>query len=154
MFVFWHDRWLSEIYFNRRPDDCTFFFRVVIFSGCNLNPLKNMSGQMSVPFFSGINFFQSYVSTIIGACVKIRTPITTRKNYDPPQKKVHSSGRPWFSFVFCAPTNDQTTVSFFRRSYFFSSFAIIGVRILTRQTVIWDLFQLLARQLYLFLFGL
>ncbi len=26
VFIFWHDRWLSEIYSNRWPDDCTFFF--------------------------------------------------------------------------------------------------------------------------------
>jgi hypothetical protein len=25
VFVFWHDRRLSEIYSNRRPEDCTFF---------------------------------------------------------------------------------------------------------------------------------
>jgi hypothetical protein len=58
-----------------------FFFRVVIFSGCNLNLPKNMASQMTVPFFSGSKFFRSYVSTIIGARVKIRTPITTPKNY-------------------------------------------------------------------------
>ncbi len=39
-------------------------------------------------FFSGSNFFQLYVSTIIGARVKIRTPIMTQKNYD--QKKRYS----------------------------------------------------------------
>jgi hypothetical protein len=59
-----------------------FLFRVVFFSGCNLNPPKNMASQKTVPFFSGSIFFRLYVSTIIGACVKIRTPITTQKNYD------------------------------------------------------------------------
>ncbi len=39
-------------------------------------------------------------------------------------------------FVFCALTDDQTTVPFFFRVVIFSSFVIIGVRILTRQTVI------------------
>ncbi len=34
----------------------------------------------TVPIFSGSNFFRSYVSTIIGACVKIRTLIMKRKN--------------------------------------------------------------------------
>ncbi len=56
-------------------------------------------------------------------------------------------------FAFCAPTNDQTTVPFFFRVLIFSSFVIIGVRILTRQTVIWDLFQPSARQLCLFFLG-
>ncbi len=51
--------------------------------------------------------------------------------------------------VFCAPTDDRKTVPFFW-SYFFQSFVIIGVRILTWQTVIWDLFQPSARRLYLF----
>ncbi len=41
----------------------------------------------TVPFFSGSIFFWSYVSTIIGARVKIWTPITTQKNYDPPPKR-------------------------------------------------------------------
>ncbi len=54
-------------------------------------------------------------------------------------------------FVFCAPTDDQTTVPFFQ-VVIFSSFVIIGVRILIRQTVIWDLFQPSARQLYLLFF--
>ncbi len=56
------------------------FFLGRNFSGCNLNPPKNMAGQTT--FFSGSNILRSYVSTIIGACVKIRTPITTRKNYN------------------------------------------------------------------------
>jgi hypothetical protein len=56
-------------------------------------------------------------------------------------------------FVFCAPTDDQTTVPYFSPVIIFSSFVIIGVRILTRQTVIWDLFQPSARWLYLFFFG-
>ncbi len=64
-----------------------FYFWVVIFSGCHLNPPKNMADQTTVPFFSGSNFFRSYVSTIVGARVEIRTPITTRKNYDPPKKR-------------------------------------------------------------------
>jgi hypothetical protein len=38
------------------PDDCTFFFTVVIFSGCNLNPLKNIAGQTTVRFFSVVTF--------------------------------------------------------------------------------------------------
>ncbi len=55
-----------------------------------------MAGRTTVPlFFSGSNFFQSYVSTIIGARVKIRTPITTPKKYDQ-KKKVQSSGRLYF----------------------------------------------------------
>ncbi len=42
VFVFWHDRQVSEIYSNWRPDDCTFF------SGRNLidkgkNPPKNIA---------------------------------------------------------------------------------------------------------------
>ncbi len=37
--------------------------------------------------FSGSIFFRSYVSTIIGARVKIRTPIMTWKNYDPKKKR-------------------------------------------------------------------
>ncbi len=78
--------------FNHRPDDCTFFFRVVIFFGCNLNPPKNMAGQMTVPFFSGSIFFRLYVSTKIGARVKIRTPITTRKNYDRKKRYSHLAG--------------------------------------------------------------
>jgi hypothetical protein len=32
------------------------FFLVVIVSGCNLNPPKNIAGQTTVPFFSGSNF--------------------------------------------------------------------------------------------------
>ncbi len=56
-------------------------------------------------------------------------------------------------YVFCAPTGDQTTVSFFFKVVIFSSFLIIGVRILTRQTVIWALFQPSARRLHLFFFG-
>jgi hypothetical protein len=56
------------------------FFLVVIFSGCNLNPLKNIAGQTTVPFFPVVIF--PVVSTIIGVCVKIQTPITTRENYD------------------------------------------------------------------------
>jgi hypothetical protein len=36
------------------PDDCTFFFGRN-FSGCNLNPLKNIAGQTTVGFFSGRN---------------------------------------------------------------------------------------------------
>jgi hypothetical protein len=51
-----------------------------------------MAGQTTVPFLSGSIFFRSYVSTIVGARVKIQTPITTRKNYDR-KKKVQSSGR-------------------------------------------------------------
>jgi hypothetical protein len=44
VFVFWHNRRLSEIYSNRQPDDCTLFFS----SGRNLinegrNPLKNIA---------------------------------------------------------------------------------------------------------------
>ncbi len=35
MFVFLHDRQLSEIYSNRRPDNCT-FFPVVVFSSLSL----------------------------------------------------------------------------------------------------------------------
>ncbi len=53
-------------------------------------------------------------------------------------------------FVFCAPTDDQMTVPCFSGRNFFQSFVIIGVRILTQQMVIWDLFQPLARWLYLF----
>ncbi len=41
-----------------------------------------MAVQMTVPFFSGSIFFRSYVSTTVGARVKIRTPITTLKIYD------------------------------------------------------------------------
>ncbi len=33
-----------------------FFFPVVFFSGCNLNPLKNIASQMTVHFFSGHYF--------------------------------------------------------------------------------------------------
>ncbi len=33
------------------------FFPVVIFSGCNLNPLKKIAGQTTVPFFPVIIFF-------------------------------------------------------------------------------------------------
>jgi hypothetical protein len=85
-----------------------FFFRVAFCSGCNLNPPKNMASQTTVPFFSGSIFFRSYVSTIIGARVKIQTQIrpkkittrkkrysrlagyvfqTTRKNYVPKKKR-------------------------------------------------------------------
>jgi hypothetical protein len=64
-----------------------FFGGVVVFSGCNLNSPKNMAGQTTVPIFSSSIFFRSYVSTIIGDRVKIRTPITTRKNYDPKKKR-------------------------------------------------------------------
>ncbi len=47
VFVFWHDRQLSEIYSNQRPDDCTFFF------GCNLidedrNPPKNIAHNFNL----------------------------------------------------------------------------------------------------------
>ncbi len=55
-------------------------------------------------------------------------------------------------FVFFAPTDDQMTVPFFR-VVIFSSFVIIGVRILTQQMVIWDLFQPLAGRLCLFFLG-
>jgi hypothetical protein len=55
---FWQELGLQ--YF---PADCFgfnfFFFLVVIFSGCNLNPPKNIAGQTIVPFFSGHNFFGS-----------------------------------------------------------------------------------------------
>ncbi len=51
--------------------------------------------------------------------------------------------------MFCAPTDNQTTVLFFQ-VVIFSSFVIIGVCILTQQMVIWDLFQPSARRLYLF----
>jgi hypothetical protein len=33
-----------------------FIFQVVIFSGCNLNPPKNMAGQTTVPFFLVVIF--------------------------------------------------------------------------------------------------
>jgi hypothetical protein len=59
-----------------------FFVRVVIFSGCNLNPPKNIAGQTTVPFFPVVFFSGCKSTTIIGVRVKIRTPITTRKNYD------------------------------------------------------------------------
>ncbi len=42
VFVFWHDRRLSEIYLHQRPDDCTFFFsRNLINEG--RNPPKNIA---------------------------------------------------------------------------------------------------------------
>ncbi len=42
VFVFWHDRQLSEIYSNQRPDDCTFFSsRNLIDKG--KNPPKNIA---------------------------------------------------------------------------------------------------------------
>ncbi len=72
------------------PVDCFgidfYFFPVVIFSICNLNPPKNIASQTTVSFYPVVIF--PVVSTIIGVRVKIRTPITTRKNYD--QKKRYS----------------------------------------------------------------
>jgi hypothetical protein len=48
LYLFWGGRNFFQfcnnwcLYFDTTPDDCTFFFRVVIFSGCNLNPPKNL----------------------------------------------------------------------------------------------------------------
>jgi hypothetical protein len=81
---FWQELGLHYV-----PVDCfgiNFFFQVVIFSGCNLNPPKNIAGQTTVPFFPVVIF--PVVSTIIGVHVEMRTPITTRKNYD--RKKRYS----------------------------------------------------------------
>ncbi len=49
----WLDRWLSEIYFNRRSDDCTFFF-----SGRNFFRWfeKHSRPDDCTFFFSGCNF--------------------------------------------------------------------------------------------------
>ncbi len=52
VFVLWNDRRLSDIYFNRQSDNCTFFFRVILFSGGS----KNIAGQMTVPFFLVVIF--------------------------------------------------------------------------------------------------
>ncbi len=71
--------------FNGRPDDCTFFFRVVIFSGCNLSPPKNMAEQTSVPFFLVVIF--PVVCKYHSWCLCQNTkPIKTRKNYDRTKK--------------------------------------------------------------------
>ncbi len=56
-------------------------------------------------FFSGSNFFWSYISTIIGTRVKIRTPITTKKNYDPKKKK----GTVVWPAMFFEPTEKYIT---------------------------------------------
>ncbi len=63
-----------------------------------------MAGQTTVPFFSGSNFFQSYVSTIIGAHVKIQTPITTQKNYNPKKKGTVD----WTAMFFKPPEKNTT----------------------------------------------
>jgi hypothetical protein len=81
LFVFRHDRWLSEINFNRQSDDCTIFFRVVIFS----SGLKNIAGQTTVPFFFWVVIFSghnwcSYFDTSTNYGTYIRPEkITTRK---------------------------------------------------------------------------
>ncbi len=52
VFVFWHDRRLSEIYSNRRPDNCTFFF-----SGCNLiDEGRNLPKNIAHNFFQNMRY--------------------------------------------------------------------------------------------------
>jgi hypothetical protein len=70
---FWRE--LGLHYFPADYFGIDFFFPAVIFSVCNLNPPKNIAGQTTVPFFSVVFF--PVVSTIIGVCVKIPTPIRT-----------------------------------------------------------------------------
>jgi hypothetical protein len=71
-----------------------FSFWVIIFSGCSLNPPKNIAGQTTVPFFPVIIFSgRKYYNWCL--CQNTNT------NHDPkklrPEKKVQSSGRLCFS---------------------------------------------------------
>ncbi len=72
------------------------FFSGSIFSGCNLNPPKNIAGQMTVPFFSGSIFFQ-VISTIPNWFLCQNTNTNYNQKKIRPEKKVQSSGRLCFS---------------------------------------------------------
>ena len=74
-----------------------FFFRVVIFSGCNLNPPKNMAGQMTVPFFLVVIFsvvckYHSWCS-----CQNMNT------NYDPKKTTTGKKGTVVWPAMFFEP---------------------------------------------------
>ncbi len=73
------------------------FFPVVIFSGCNLNPLKNIAGQTTVRFY-----FRPLRSR----------QILLLHNYNLKKKGTFFSGRNFFQF----PTDNRMTVRFFFRS--------------------------------------
>ncbi len=92
---FWRE--LGLHYF---PADCfgiIFFFPVVIFPGCNLNPPKNIASQTTVPFFSCSNFsvrkYHNWCS-----CQNTNT------NYDPKKIRPEKKGTViWLAMFFEPP---------------------------------------------------
>ncbi len=150
VFVFWHNRqpddcivpfiitviifpsrnWcdttdkLSEIYFNRRSDNCT-FFPVVIFSGGS----KKIAGQTTVPFFSGRNLlYLFFVLAIIfwsricqtDDCIFFTPARQTTRTFFSGSNNDRAPVRQTTRTFFSSPNNDraparQTTALFFFR---------------------------------------
>ncbi len=154
-----------------------FFFRVLIFSGGS----KNIAGQTTVPFLGGGIIFScrnwcSYfdTSTNYGTYIPPEKNTTRKKGTVVQSKKEIHTNRKFGSHCFCKikkpnknflklkcdwwcsyfdRTDDQTTASYFFFPVIFFSSRNWCVRILTRQTVVWDLFQPSVRWLYLFFSG-
>ncbi len=80
-----------------------FYGGVVIFSGCNLNPPKNIAGQTTVPFFPVVIFL--VVSTIPNwfSCQNTNT------NYDPKKLRPEKNGTVVWPAMFFKPPEKNTT---------------------------------------------